>query len=233
MFSFSSALTPAVLIKRYKRFLADVILSNGERVTVHCPNTGAMTGCCDIDSVIYLSESNNPTRKYKYTWEYATDANNNKICINTNNANKVIKSALLQHTIGELSQYGTVIPEQKVGNSRIDFLLQEDGIADCYVEVKSATLALDTLGMFPDTVTKRGQKHCYDLASLSQQGFQAKLLFCVMRENITQFKIADSIDPDYAKAVEQAMADGVDVLCYGCDLTLTNISVSQKIPIIL
>jgi sugar fermentation stimulation protein A len=232
MFSFSSALTPAVLIKRYKRFLADVILPSGEQVTVHCPNTGAMTGCCDKDSVIYLSESNNPKRKYRYTWEYATDANNNKICINTNNANKVIKSAFAHHRIRELSQYGTVIPEKKVGNSRIDFLLQEDGLADCYVEVKSATLALETLGMFPDTVTKRGQKHCYELADLSQQGFQAKLLFCVMRENITQFKIADSIDPDYAKAVEQAMADGVDVLCYGCDLTLKNISVSQKIPII-
>lgn len=233
MFSFSSALTQAILLKRYKRFLADVILPNGELETVHCPNTGAMTGCCDANSIIYLSESNNLKRKYRYTWEYATDANNNKICINTNNANKVIKSALSHHSIDELSRYGTVIPEQKVGNSRIDFLMQENGLRDCYIEVKSVTLAVDTLGMFPDTVTKRGQKHCYELAALSQQGFQAKLLFCVMRENITQFKIADSIDPDYARAVEQAMADGVEVLCYGCDLTLTNISVSNKIPIIL
>lgn len=232
MFSFSSALTQAILIKRYKRFLADVILPNGEVVTVHCPNTGAMTGCCEANSIVYLSESSNAKRKYKYTWEYATDADNNKICINATNANKVIKAELSLQGIAEVSQYGIVIPEQKVGNSRIDFLLQENGLPDCYLEVKSATLAIGALGMFPDTITKRGQKHCYELAALSQQGFTAKLLFCVMRESITQFKIADSIDPDYAKAVEQAIAKGVDIVCYGCDLTLTNISVSHKIPII-
>jgi len=233
MFSFSSALTQAILLKRYKRFLADVILPSGEVVTVHCPNTGAMTGCCDANSTIYLSQSTNPKRKYKYTWEYSTDKNNNKICVNTNNANKVIKLALSQHNIAELGQYGVVIPEQKAGDSRIDFLLQEGGLVDCYVEVKSATLANESLGMFPDTVTKRGQKHCYELAALSKQGFKAKLLFCVMREGITQFKIARSIDPDYAKAVEYAVDNGVELLCYGCNLSLKDISVSHKIPIIL
>jgi sugar fermentation stimulation protein A len=192
-----------------------------------------MTGCRDPNSVVYISQSNNPKRKYKYTWEYATDSNNNKICINTNNANKVIKSALADNKITEVSQYDIVIPEQKVGKSRIDFLLQENSHSDCYLEVKSATLAKDALGMFPDTVTKRGLKHCYELSALSQRGFHAKLLFCVMREGITQFKIADSIDPDYAKAVEQAVENGVELLCYGCELSLTNISVSHKIPIIL
>lgn len=233
MFSFSSVLTKAILLKRYKRFLADVVLPNGEQVTVHCPNTGAMTGCCDANSTIYLSQSNNPKRKYKYTWEYASDAKGNKICVNTLNANKVIKSALENKKISEVSQYGTIIPEQKVGESRIDFLLQERNLVDCYIEVKSATLASNTIGMFPDTITKRGQKHCYELAALSRKGFSTKLIFCVMRENITQFKIAGNIDTDYARAVEQAVKDGVEVICYGCNLTLNNISVSHKIPIIM
>ncbi|MFT4652804.1 MAG: sugar fermentation stimulation protein A [Patiriisocius sp.] len=232
MFSFSSALTQAVLIKRYKRFLADVILPSGETTTVHCPNTGAMTGCCDPHSTVYLSESTNPKRKYKYTWEYAVDPSGHKICINTNNANKVVKSALERHHILQVGQYGTIIPEQKYNDSRIDFLLQEDGHPDCYLEVKSVTLAANSLAMFPDTVTKRGQKHCYELANLSKQGFQAKLLFCVMRESITQFKIADSIDPDYAVSVEFAAAQGVEILCYACVLSETNISLSHQIPII-
>jgi sugar fermentation stimulation protein A len=233
MFSFSSALTQAVLIKRYKRFLADVILVSGEIITVHCPNTGAMTGCDTPGSIIYLSRSTNPKRKYPYTWEYASDLVGNKICVNTNNANKVVYQALLAHNIAEVTQYSTVIPEQKYKNSRIDFLLQEDGHPDCYLEVKSATLANGPLGMFPDTVTKRGQKHCYELAEISQQGLGAKLLFCVMRENISQFTIAAHIDPDYAKAVEHAMSVGVEILCYRCDLTQRNIRLLGQIPLIL
>jgi sugar fermentation stimulation protein A len=233
MFSFSSALTQAILIKRYKRFLADVILPNGEMTTVHCPNTGAMTGCDEPNSIIYLSHSSNPKRKYPYTWEYATDAMGNKICVNTNNANRVIKNALENRMISQVANYGKVIPEQKYNNSRIDFLLQEEGQTDCYVEVKSVTLAEGALGMFPDTTTKRGQKHCYELAQISENGLKAKLLFCVMRENITQFKIADDIDPDYAKAVEFAVRSGVEVICYSCDLNLKNIRLLQKTPIIL
>ena len=232
MFRFSSALTQAVLLKRYKRFLADVTLANGIVLTVHCPNTGAMTGCQDTGSVIYLSESSNPKRKYKYTWEYATDKAGNKICVNTNNANKVVKSALQAHRISELGQYATIIPEQKYNNSRIDFLLNEDGLPDCYLEVKSVTLANSHTAMFPDTVTKRGQKHCYELAQISEQGKKAALLFCVMRENITEFKIADHIDSDYAKAVEHATASGVEILCYICDLNDSYIKLSHQIPII-
>jgi sugar fermentation stimulation protein A len=232
MFRFSSALTQAVLIKRYKRFLADVILPSGEIITVHCPNTGAMTGCNDPGSTVYLSESSKPKRKYKYTWEYATDVAGHKICINTNNANKVVKSALERHVIFQLAEYGTIVPEQTYNKSRIDFLLKEDGLPDCYLEVKSATLANNTLGMFPDTITKRGQKHCYELAALSKQGYRAKLLFCVMRENITQFKFAANIDPDYAKAVEYAVAEGVEIMCYACELGESHIRILHQIPII-
>lgn len=232
MFSFSSALTQAVLIKRYKRFLADVVLPNGEITTVHCPNTGAMTGCDTPNSIIYLSSSNNPKRKYKYTWEYASDDAGNKICVNTTNANRVVKSALQKQQITELAHYNSILPEQTFNHSRIDFLLQQDTFPDCFLEVKSVTLAQGELGMFPDTVTKRGQKHCYELAQISQQGLEATLMFCVMRENITKFKIAEDIDPDYAKALEHAVASGVKILCYTCTLNDTNIDLSYQIPII-
>ena len=235
MFHFSSALTQATLINRYKRFLADVILDNGETVTVHCPNTGAMTGCQDPYSRIYLSTSNNPKRKYKYTWEYATDSSGNKICVNTSNANKVVESALNAHRIASLGHYSQVKREQKYNNSRFDFLLQEDGLPDCYLEVKSVTLR-DTenhsVAMFPDTVTTRGQKHCYELAELRQQGYNASLLFCVMRENMTHFKVAENIDGDYAKAVAYAQRHGVEILSYICDLNESDIKLSHKIPII-
>lgn len=232
MVAFSSTLTQARLQKRYKRFLADVTLDNGQTMTVHCPNTGAMTGCCDENSLVYLSLSNNLKRKYAYTWEYVCDARGNKVCVNTNNANKVVLSAIQKHQITELCQYGTILPEQKVNSSRIDFLLQEDGMPDCYVEVKSATLAQNSTAMFPDTVTKRGQKHCYELAELSQSGCRAVLLFCVMRESISEFMIAHDLDPDYAKAVKFAVDKGVEVLCYGCDLSLNGISLHKPIPII-
>jgi len=232
MVAFSSALTQARLQKRYKRFLADVVLPDGSQTTVHCPNTGAMTGCCNEQSIVYLSRSNNAKRKYPYTWEYATDELGHKICINTNNANKVVKAALQEKQIKELSQYSNIRPEQKVNNSRIDFMLKEEGATPCYLEVKSATLAFGRTALFPDTVTLRGQKHCYELAELRQQGYRAVLLFCVMRQSITEFKIAQNIDPDYAKALEFAVNQGVEVLCYGCNLDLNGINISQAIPII-
>lgn len=238
MVAFTSPLTQARLQKRYKRFLADVRLDNGETLTVHCPNTGAMSGCKDDDSLVYLSKSDNPKRKYEYTWEYATassvhgNGEHDKICINTNMANKVVLQALQQQRVAEVAKYSTIRPEQKVNNSRIDFLLQGDGLADCYLEVKSVTLAQGQTAMFPDTVTTRGQKHCYELAQLSQQGFQAKLLFCVMRESITQFKIAHHLDPDYAKALEYAVEQGVEVLCYACEMSLLGIKLTQAIKFI-
>lgn len=231
MHVFSTPLTQAKLLKRYKRFLADVVI-NQQVITVHCPNTGAMTGCQDTNSTIFLSHSTNKARKYAYTWEYATDTQGNKICVNTTNANKLIKLALKSHLIAELALYGQVFSEQKVNNSRIDFLLKEDGFPDCYVEVKSVTLAENSVAMFPDTITKRGQKHCYELATLAKQGFKAVMLFCVMRENIEQFKVAKHIDLEYAEALNYAIENGVNVLCYGCLLEKNHIKLSHSIPIV-
>ncbi|MGB3724589.1 MAG: DNA/RNA nuclease SfsA [Glaciecola sp.] len=232
MVAFPSPLTQATLVKRYKRFLADVILDSGEIITVHCPNTGAMTGCDTPGSLVYLSQSSNTKRKYTYTWEYASDENTKLICVNTSNANKVVKHALQQQQIPHVSDYSSVKPEVKVGNSRIDFLLTHADCPNCYIEVKSVTLAQGDTAMFPDTVTTRGQKHCYELAALCEQGHRAILLFCVMRQSIEQFKIAQSIDPDYAEAIKYAMEKGVEVLCYGCELTQESIRLKNSLPIL-
>lgn len=230
MFGFSSALTKAILIKRYKRFLADVEMEDGSVVTVHCPNTGAMTTCADPGCEVFLSKSSNPKRKYKFTWEYSTSPIGHKICVNTHNANRVVLSALHKHRIPQFNQYSTVLPEHKINDSRIDFLLQEDGQPDCYLEVKSATLAYGSTAMFPDTITKRGLKHCEELSSIARNGDQAYLLFCVMREGIESFEVASEIDPKYARAVEKARDAGVNIICFGCRLNLYGIELAHEIP---
>lgn len=232
MYRFSSSLIHGKLIKRYKRFLVDVELSNGELVTAHCPNTGAMTGC-DIKGVnVMLSVSNNPKRKYPYTWEYSSDLAGNLIGINSATANKVVKDALVKRQIPELQHYANVYPETKHGDSRIDFMLQEDGAPDAYVEVKSVTLAEGKVALFPDTVTTRGTKHCHELAAIAQQGHQAFLFFCIQRENIHAFKIAQHIDPKYAQSIEYAKENGVKILIYDCQLLDQGIRISKTLSMI-
>lgn len=232
MFIFNSELTKARLLVRYKRFLADVVLENGEQITVHCPNTGAMTGCQKKGALVYLSRSSNPKRKYLYTWEYYVDKAGKLVCVNTSNANRVIAGALKQKIIPEFAQYDKITSEQRVLDSRIDFMLTDASQQTCYLEVKSVTLAKQSTAYFPDTQTKRGLKHCNDLAMLSQQGYSANLLFCVVREGIEQFKIAEHIDPNYAQAVRDAINKGVNVLCYACQLSQSGIALTKKISII-
>ncbi|MBF7073831.1 DNA/RNA nuclease SfsA [Glaciecola sp. MH2013] len=229
---YTSALVKATLIKRYKRFLADVSLANGERVTVHCPNTGAMTNCAEPGWTVYLSESPNPKRKYKYTWELSEDNDNKLIGINSSFANKVVAEALQQRHILELAEYDQISPEIKVGDSRIDFLLQGDGMPDCYLEVKSMTLR-DTggeIGYFPDTVSKRGTKHAKELGMLAQQGHKAVLLFCVQHEGINSFDIAKHIDPEYAETLEDAQNKGLLLLCYKCNFSMDIIKLGEALP---
>ena len=168
MVKFEKPLIEATLIKRYKRFLSDVELDNGEVITVHCPNTGAMTNCATPGWKVLLSESSNKKRKYPHTWELAINDAGHWIGINASNANKIVKSALEKRAIIELAEYNQITPEYKVGDSRIDFYLQGDGVPDCYVEVKSMTLCEDGLGLFPDAVTSRGTKHANELAKLAK-----------------------------------------------------------------
>lgn len=228
---FESPLSKGTLIKRYKRFLADVQLSNGEQITVHCPNTGAMTNCAEPGWEVFLSESANKKRKYAHTWELAKNEQGHYIGINTNNANKIVKAALAHGKISELAQYRKITPELKVGDSRIDFYLQGDELPDCYVEVKSMTLCENGIGLFPDTVTSRGTKHANELADLAIAGHRAVLLFCAQHSGIREFKIARHIDEKYALAVEEAQKVGVEVICYSCNFSSDFIELAHSVSI--
>lgn len=231
MVKFESPLIEAVLIKRYKRFLADVKLNNGDSLTVHCPNTGSMTNCAQPGWKVLLSKSANKKRKYAHTWEMAINDKGHWIGINTNNANKIVKAALQKRKIIELAEYSQITPEYKVGDSRIDFFLQGDGMPDCFVEVKSMTLCENSLGLFPDAVTQRGTKHANELAKLAALGNRAVLLFCAQHSGISNFNIASHIDENYALAVSEAQKAGVEVICYGCNFSIDFIELAQSIPI--
>lgn len=205
------------LLKRYKRFLADIELDGGEVVTAHCPNTGPMTGICEIGAPVLLSTSDNPKRKLPYTWEAIAlpGADGNLTWIGTNTAlpNRVIKQLLRDRAIAELGDYTTARPEVKYGdNSRIDFVLT--GTADqrpVYVEVKNTTWTDGTLALFPDTVTDRGQKHLRELTKLGPDA-RAVMLYFINRGDCDRFAPGDSADPTYGDLLRTAITAGVEVL---------------------
>lgn len=218
-------LANGILLRRYKRFLADIRLADGSEITIHCPNTGAMTGCANEGDTVWFSTSDNPKRKYAHTWELTETAAGHFICVNTTRANALVHEALEQKRINELTDYTVILPEQKYGNenSRIDFLLKADGMEDCFVEVKSTTLLTENgLGMFPDARTERGQKHLRELCTMIEQGKRATLFFAVLHTGITQFAVARHIDPVYANLFEKATACGVQVLCYRSEVECVN-----------
>ena len=222
--SFNTPLEKATLIKRYKRFLADVILEDGRETTIYCANTGAMTGCATPGDTIFYSTSTNKKRKYQYTWEFTLTQANHLICVNTAKANTLVAEAIEHKKLPELTNYTSCKAEVKYGeeNSRIDFLLSDDKRPDCYVEVKSCTLLdeRDQLGdgYFPDAVTTRGQKHLRELIEMKQQGFRSVLLFAVLHSGIKRVQAADFIDKKYALLFEQAKEAGVEIVCYFPDL---------------
>ncbi|MEP1447965.1 MAG: DNA/RNA nuclease SfsA [Paraglaciecola sp.] len=228
---FSSTLIQGTLVKRYKRFLADVQLPDGSIVIAHCPNTGAMTGCAEPGWTVWLSPSNNPKRKLLYTWEVVLTDQDHWIGINTHKANAVIKEALLEGKITELSEYKSIQAEVKFGeeNSRIDFLLTDPEKEACFVEVKSVTLLENDRGYFPDAKTQRGQKHLRELSLIAKQGKRAVLLFCVQHSGIQSVQVAKHIDPDYARELKQAILNGVQVLCYGCEISPEKIYINQSL----
>ena len=217
---FDIPLKKAILIKRYKRFLADVILENGTETTIYCANTGAMTGCAEAGDTILYSTSDNKKLKYQYTWEFTITHQQHWICVNTAKANALVAQAITQQEIPELLGYENCKAEVKYGeeNSRIDFLLTDQQKADCYIEVKSCTLLDEHKqigdGYFPDAVTIRGQKHLRELIEMKQRGHRSVLLFAVLHSGIKSVQPANFIDKKYAELFEQAKAAGVEVLCY-------------------
>lgn len=228
------SLVKARLIKRYKRFLADVILESGEQVTVHCPNTGAMTGCAEPGSKVWLSTSDNPKRKYSNTWELVQTPENYMACIHSAKANDLVKEAIEAGVIKELQGYDSIRTEVKYGKekSRIDLLLERDA-QQCYIEVKSVTLLLDdSLGVFPDAVSDRGRKHLRELIEMVQQGHRAVLFFCVQHTGIKRVAPADAIDQKYGDTFREAIAAGVEVLAYQADISPELICLHKPLPIL-
>ncbi|MGV2829282.1 DNA/RNA nuclease SfsA [Myxosarcina sp. GI1(2024)] len=203
------------LIKRYKRFLADIELATGEVITAHCPNTGPMTGVCTPESSVWVSYSNNPKRKLAYTWE-AILVRDTWVGINTALPNRIIKSALQQQLLPELagrySQVRAEVPYGKNKKSRIDFVLTgDDAQPPLYVEVKNVTLSAENLALFPDTVTTRGQKHLQELMALLPAA-QPVMLYFINRNDCSQFSPSDRCDPQYAQLLREAAAMGVQIL---------------------
>lgn len=213
---FTPKLEPGILIKRYKRFLADIELPNGQQITIHCPNTGSMKNCLFPGEKVWFSTSDNPKRKYAHTWELMQTDQQHFIGINTGRANALAEEAINRQVIPELLGYENLKREVKYGNenSRIDILLTSQNRPDCYIEVKSCTLLEQQTGYFPDAVTTRGQKHLRELMQMVTLGHRAVLLFVVQHSGITSVKPARHIDPQYADLLQQAVSEGVEVLAY-------------------
>lgn len=220
---FPHPLTKGRLIKRYKRFLADVELEDGSVVVAHCANSGSMLGCKDPGSTVYLSPNQNPKAKLDWRWEMV-EVDGALVGINTSHPNRLVEAAIADGTISELQGYGSMRREVKYGqNSRIDILLEDPGL--CYVEVKNVTLRMDGEARFPDAVTARGTKHLVELSHMVADGHRAVMVYLVQRADCEFFRPASDIDPAYADALKAASGAGVEVICYQCELTSSAIEV--------
>lgn len=224
--TYDQPLIEATLLRRYKRFLADVRLASGEEITVHCANTGAMTGCQPEHARVWLWDSQNPARKHRYSWEWVEVNGDQRVCINTSRMNTLAAEALHQGHLAAIERnplsVSDVVREPKVEGGRLDFKLHDHGETATYIEVKSVTLLRDArsgLGQFPDAVTERGLKHVNTLMALRAQGHRAILVFACPHEGITRVGVADDIDPTYAQALKRAVASGVEVLAYGVEFS--------------
>ena len=225
---FSEALIFGTLIMRYKRFLADVELDDGSVITVHCPNTGRMTTCAEPGWRVALSDSHNPKRKYRFTWELVHNGSC-WICVNTGRANEVAAEAVAKGTLSGFAGYAEVLREQTFGNSRFDLLLRT-GDELCYVEVKSVTLlASDGCYAFPDAPTERGRKHLNELVEVVKAGHRAAMLFVVLRSDGTTFRVANEIDPEYAEALDAAVAADVEVHVWRASVSPVGIRFAEKV----
>jgi sugar fermentation stimulation protein A len=232
---FPTPLVRGRLIKRYKRFLADVSLDTGELVTATCPNTGSMMGLAVPGAVVWLSVSTSPTRKYAHTWELVeADLGRGPalVGINTSHPNRLVSEAIAAGTIPEVAGYATLRREVKYGlSSRIDILLEDPAKGLAYIEVKNVHLSRKAgLAEFPDSVTERGVKHLVELSAMVAAGHRAVMLYLIQRADADQFALADDIDPRYATAFAAARAAGVEAIAYACRLSPTEITIARPIP---
>jgi sugar fermentation stimulation protein A len=223
-------LQEGTLCRRYKRFLADVELPGGEIITVHCPNTGAMTGCAEPGSRVWLSRSDSKTRKYPHTWEIV-ETKAGLACIRSVLANQVVREGFEAGQIRDFDDYPRISTEVKYGaGSRIDLLLEGEG-GKVYIEVKSVTLCRERgVGLFPDAVSERGRKHLRELQAIKDEETRAVMFYCVLHSGIDSVSAAGDIDPAYRHALAEAMSAGVEVLAWKADVKPTGIRLSHPLP---
>lgn len=219
------------LIKRYKRFLADIRLTNGKVITAHCTNSGRMDTCNQPDRPVYVSRATNPKRKLKYTWELI-DMPDSLVGVNTLVPNRLVAHAISAGQIEALSGYANLKREVKVGDrSRIDICLSNDRGKRCYVEVKNCTLVENGQACFPDAVTTRGLKHLNELQNLVSAGHRGVMFYLIQRMDARVFSPADHVDPDYGNGLRMAIKNGVEILVYDVCIDLERIYLNRAIPI--
>ncbi|MDZ7777007.1 MAG: DNA/RNA nuclease SfsA [Bacteroidales bacterium] len=225
---FPEALTHGRLIKRYKRFLADVTLDSGEVVTAHCTNSGSMKTCLEEGAEVFLTHHNDPKRKTQYTWEMIK-IDGDWVGINTNHPNRIAFEAIRNNEIAELRGYSTVKREVKQGRSRID-IYAANGDEECFIEVKNVTMKEGRYALFPDAVTARGKKHLEELILARGQGYRTVMLYVVQRMDVDIFGPARAIDPGYAAKLDEALAKGVEIIAVQARVTPQEIKIVRALP---
>ena len=227
---FENKLISGLLIKRYKRFFVDIEVNN-QIITAHCPNTGSMHGLLNKGNKVWISKSNNPNRKLKYTLEIIQD-DNSKVGVNTHSSNKIVHHALKNNLIRGFNNILEIKPEIKFGsNTRFDFLVLNKK-TKTFIEVKNVTLSRKKgLAEFPDSVTARGLKHINELVKASKKNYEIYILYLIQREDCKTFSIAKDIDKDYANALNKAVKSKLNILCYDCKFSSKEIKLNNKIKI--
>ena len=230
---FATPLVPATLLRRYKRFLADVELPSGDIVTAHCPNPGAMTGLAEPGMTVWLEPNDDPKKKLKYGWRLVELPDGHWAGIDTAVPNRAVAEALRAGAIAELAAYENVRPEVKYGErSRVDFLLTQAGLPDAYVEVKNVHLRrAGTWAEFPDSVTARGAKHLAELAKMVQAGHRAVMLYVVQRDDCDRLRLAADIDPAYAAAFDAARKAGVEAIACATTISREGVEIAGPLPV--
>lgn len=228
------SLIPGRLVVRRNRFVAEVALDDGPVVEAHCPNTGSMQGCKTPGSRVWLSPAANPERKLQWTWELV-EADGVLVGLHTGRTNGLVREAIEAGVVPELRGYAGIRPEVRYGseNSRIDLLLEAEGLPPCYVEVKNVTAAVDGgIGYFPDAVTTRGSKHLRELMEVVRDGGRGVIFFCVQRGDVAEVRPADPIDPVYGRTLREALAAGVEALAYRAEISPAEIRLVQRLPVV-
>ena len=226
-------LIPGTLIKRYKRFLADIQLDHGALVTAHCPNSGSMRQCSEPGRPVYVSFHDDPRRKLKYSWQLI-HMPTSLVGVNTLVPNRLVSQAASRGLVSEIAGYTEVKAEVKTSaHTRIDFRLKGPRRRDCYIEVKNCTLVEKGMAMFPDARTDRGQKHLRELIALKNQGHRAIIFFVIQRTDALRFMPADAIDPQYGLWLRRAVDKEVEVVAYDVILDLEGIAFHHALPIAL